>query len=115
MGNDDNCIKIIDSEGKELFYYELGSKLKSVLQENFIEELEQLDTDKINSEDEYCSRDNELYDRYKLKWKALEKYLLYDYSFIFETSGLIDSEGEVMEDKECEYDFLIKYLNSSFL
>lgn len=49
----------------------------------------------------------------KVKWKTKKKYLLYDNAEELQAAGLIDSDGKVVSDKKCEYEFIMKNVLSS--
>lgn len=109
------CNKETDYKGTEKGYFG-NSKLQSKFYGEFLDDYKNLDLDKINSEDKYLSNSNEdLFSPKKLKWKTYEKYILYEYAPVLQAAGIIDSEGKVVDDKKCEYDFFIKYLNSGFI
>ena len=95
------CRSHVDYTGEIKVYNSDYSKLKSKLYGDFLKEYNKLDIDKINSDG--------------MKWKAQEKYLLYDYANELKEAGIIDSDGKVVKDKKCEYEFIMKYLHSSFI
>lgn len=101
-----NCQAARDHSGTVKYYYSY-SKLQSKLYQDFLEDYKDLDLEKINSDgNDFISG---------LKWKTLEKWLLYKKAPELYAAGLIDSEGKKNKDKQCEYDFIIKYLNSSII
>ena len=110
-----NCQKGTDYKGTDKEYYGY-SKLQSKFYGEFLDEYNKLNLDKINSDDKYLSSENEnLFSLNKLNKKAYEKYQLYENAPALQAAGLIDSEGKVVDDKKCEYDYFIKYLNSGFI
>ena len=113
---DRDCESETDYKGTEIEFYGI-SKLQSKFYGEFLDFYKDLNLDQINSEDKYASSDNyELIDTNKIKWKAIEKYQLYIYAPGLQAVGIIDSEGNVVDDKKCEYDYLIKnYLHSGFI
>ena len=106
--NNDNrnygCLAARDHSGTVKYYYRY-SKLQSKLYQDYLEDLKDLDLEKINPDDFKSS----------LKWKTLEKWILYENANELYAAGLIDSEGKKNKDKQCEYDYVIKDLNSSFI
>ena len=96
-----DCLAARDHSGTVKFYYRY-SKLQSKLYQDFLDDYKDLDLEKINSES-------------GLKGKALEKWILYENAPELYAAGLIDSEGKKNKDKQCEYDFFIKHLNSSII
>lgn len=104
IGDYDSCDRKTDYNGVEKFYYR-NSKLQSKLYGEFLEAYKDLDLDKINSKE----------GSYWLSGKVNEKYLLYKYAPALEAAGIINSEGKVVNDKKCEYEFMIKHLHSSFI
>jgi len=95
------CYHAVDYNGKDIYYYQ-DTKLKSKLYEEYLEDYEDIDIEKYNTKDNY-----------KIKWKTYKKYLLYEYAPQLQAAGLIDSDGKVVKDKKCEYEFLMKnYLSS---
>ena len=113
---DGDCESETDYKGTEIEFYGI-SKLQSKFYGEFLDFYKDLNLDQINSEDKYASSDNDdLFDTNKIKWKAYEKYKLYEYAPALQAAGIIDSEGNVVDDKKCEYDYLIKnYLHSGFI
>ena len=102
----DNCHAARDHSGTVKYYYSY-SKLQSKLYQDFLEDYKDLDLEKINSDGNgFISG---------LKWKTLEKWILYQNAPKLYAAGLIDSEGKKNKDKQCEYDFVINYLNSSII
>ena len=115
IDQDGYCDLETDYKGTEIEFYEI-SKLQSKFYGEFLEDYKDLNLDQINSEDKYASSSNsELIDTNKIKWKTYEKYRLYQYAPGLQAAGILDSEGNVVDDKKCEYDFLIKSLNSGFI
>ena len=93
------------------------SSFKTKVFRKFIEEYNEIDTkklEKINTEDKYSSSDNANLDGEKLDWDVYKLMLKYIYSVELHASGTIDDEGEVNEDKECEFEFIIKYLSTGY-
>lgn len=105
----DDCLASRDYSGTVKYYYKY-SKLQSKLYNNFLEDYNNLDLKKINSDDKYAGNFIN-----SLKWKTLEKYLIYRNAPKLYAAGLIDSEGKKKSDKECEYDYILKDLNSNFM
>ena len=98
----DGCTVKEDYTGKKIAYNSNYSKLKSKLYSDFLDDYKDLDLDKINSDG--------------MKWETNEKLLLYQYATHLKAAGIIDSDGKVVKDKECEYEFIMKnYLHSSFI
>ena len=98
----DGCDVEEDYTGKEIAYNTKYSKLKSKLYADFLEDYKDLDLDKINNDG--------------MKWKTKEKWILYEYATHLQAAGIIDSDGKVVKDKKCEYEFIMKnYLHSSFI
>lgn len=102
--NDNDCLSGTDYNGIEKFYYRY-TKLQSKLYGDFLEAYKDLDLDKINSKE----------GSNWLSGKVNEKYLLYENAPALEAAGIINSEGKVIDDKKCEYEFMIKHLHSSFI
>lgn len=114
----EHCVRITDSSGNDKYYFEGYTKLQHKLYEEFLKDYNELDLDKINLDDNYASPGSNTGIGAligKLEWKTRKKYYLYKYANILKAAGIIDSEGEVVKDKKCEYDFLLKNLNSSFI
>jgi len=115
IDQDGYCKLETDYKGTEIEFYGI-SKLQSKFYGEFLEDYKDLNLDQINSEDKYASYSNyNLIDTNKIKWKTYEKYRLYQYAPGLQAAGILDSEGNVVDDKKCEYDFLIKSLNSGFI
>jgi hypothetical protein len=91
-----------DYTGAEKDYYAY-SKLQSKLYGDFLNDYNGLDLEKINSEE----------DSIVLSGKLYEKYFLYKHAPALKAAGIIDSDGNVVDSKKCEYEFIIKQLNSS--
>ena len=104
IDNGGDCLSKTDYNGVEKIYYRY-SKLQSKLYGEFLEAYKDLDLDKINSKE----------GSFWLSGKVKEKYLLYENAPALEAAGIINSEGEVVDDKKCEYEFMIKHLHSSFI
>ena len=100
---DGGCYHAVDYNGKDIYYYQY-TKLKSKLYEDFLEDYEDLDIEKLNTEDKYANLDF----KGMLKWKTKKKYLLFEYAPELQAAGLIDNDGKVVKDKKCEYEFLMK-------
>jgi len=98
------CISETDYNGVEKVYYSF-SKLQSTLYGEFLDAYKDLDLDKINSEE----------GSNWLSGKVKEKKFLYEKAPALEAAGIINSEGKVVDDKKCEYEFMIKHLHSSFI
>ena len=96
--------------------YPSNVKLQSKLFEDFLEDFNDLDLEGLNSEDKYAGNDNKG-DKFihRLKWKTYKKHSLYENAPSLLVAGNIDSEGEVADDKDCEYDFIIKQLSGGFI
>lgn len=102
------CEHAQDYTGADIYYYQ-NSKLQSKLFQDFLEDYNDLDLEKINSDENKSLRSS-------LKWKSLEKLLLYENAPELFAAGLIDSDGKRKDNKKCEYDFIIKnVLNSNFI
>ena len=115
IDQDGYCELETDYKGTEIEFYRI-SKLQSKFYGEFLEDYKDLNLDQINSEDKYASYSNDyLIDTNKIKWKTYEKYRLYEYAPGLQAAGIIDSEGNVVDDKKCEYDFFIKDLHSGFI
>jgi len=104
IGMEYNCLSEEDYNGVEKVY-STYSKLRSKLYGEFLEAYKDLDLDKINSEEGSSW----------LSGKVKEKYYLYEKAPALEAAGIINSEGKVVDDKKCEYEFMIKYLHSNFI
>ena len=90
--------------------------LKSTLYQEFLEEYEDLDLEEINTDDKYGGfyiKENLDFNNNNLKWKVYKKYLLYEHAEELLATGLIDKEGEIADDKDCEYNFILKNVLSS--
>ena len=106
----DGCKTIRDYQGTKINYNEKYSKLKSKLFSDFLEDYNDLDLNKISSDEKYSSWED------LMKPKTKEKWLLYRYANELKAAGIIDSDGKVVNDKKCEYEFLMKnYLHSNFI
>ena len=79
-----------------------------------MEDFNELDLEELNTKDKYAYFDY-LSVGHRLKWKLLRKHLIYEYSDQLRAAGFIDDDGEVQEDKECEFEFVIKYLSGESL
>ena len=101
VGLDNDCLSETDYTGKNIYYYQY-SKLQSKLYEEYLEDYEDIDIEKYNTKDNY-----------KIKWKTEKKRLLYKYAPELQAAGLIDSDGKVVKDKKCEYEFIMKNVLSS--
>ena len=89
--------------------YSQYSNLKSKLFADFLEDYKDLDLDKLNTNEKYAS----WFDG--MKAKTYEKWLLYKNANELRAAGIIDSDGKVIKDKKCEYEFLKKYLDSYYI
>ena len=98
------CRRETDYTGKDKDYYE-NSKLQSKLYKEFINEYNKLDLDKFNSEEGSSFN----------KGKIGEKYLLYQNAPALQAAGIIDSQGNVVDDKKCIFDYIVKEDNSIFI
>lgn len=97
-----------DITGTDIYYYG-HSQLETKLFQDFLEDYKDLDLEKINSNEDKDYQSS-------LKWKTLEKFLLFKHAPELYAAGLIDSEGKRNDNKKCEYDFVIKnVLSSSFI
>ena len=105
---DDDCTIKKDYTGAKKCYSDY-SNLKSKLFADFLEDYKDLDLDKLNTNEKYTS----WFDG--MKAKTYEKWLLYDYANELRAAGIIDSDGKVIKDKKCEYEFLKKYLDSNYI
>ena len=63
-----------DLNGKIVYYYKGASSLKTKLFEELMEDYEDLDLEKINTEDKYVTKDNEDLSGDKIKYKTYKKY-----------------------------------------
>ena len=105
---DTTCSSHEDYNGNDIYYFS-KSKLQSKLYEEFLEDYNDLDLEDLNTKDKYFNMDFED----MLKWKTYKKYLLYENAPALQAAKLIDSDGEVVSDKKCEYDFIMKNVLSS--
>ena len=97
-----------DYKGAKINYSKY-SKLKSKLYDDFLKDYNDLDLNKLNSDEKYGSWEN------GMKSKTREKWFLYNYANELYAAGIIDSEGKVIKDKKCEYEFIKKRLNSNYI
>ena len=102
--NNYDCKRETDYTGKDKDYYK-NSKLQSKLYKDFINEYSKLDLDKFNSEEGSSIG----------KGKLGEKYLLYENAPALQAAGIIDSQGNVVDDKKCIFDYIVKEDNSIFI
>ena len=104
IGNNNDCLSELDYNGVEKVYYRY-SKLQSTLYGEFLEAYKDLDLDKLNSEEgsNWLSGD------------VKEKKYLDEKAPALEAAGIINSAGKVVDDKKCEYEFMVKHLHSSFI
>lgn len=112
--NDNNdieydCTSSEDYTGAKIYYSETYSNLKSKLFTDFLEDYKDLDLDKLNTNEKYTSWLD------GMKEKTREKWLLYQYANKLRAAGIIDSDGKVIKDKKCEYEFLYKYMDSNYI
>ena len=106
----DVCVSEKDYKGTKIYYNQRYSKLKSKLYNDFLEDYKDLDLGKINSDEKNKDWQS------GMKSKTKEKWTLYVYANQLKAAGIIDSEGKLVNDKKCEYEFLMKnYLNSNFI
>lgn len=104
------CTTREDYNGKEIYYHPNYSKLKTTFFTEFLKGYEDLDLDKINSNEKYSSWLD------GMKSETREKWYLYRYATHLKAAGLIDSDGKVVGDKKCEYEFFMKkYGKSNFM
>lgn len=103
-----DCQVATDFSGTLKFYYKY-SQVQSKLYKKFLEDYNGLDLEEINTEGK-CSSFEDC-----LEWKTYEKWWLYKNAPELLAAGFIDSEGEKKKDKKCEYDFILKQDNSSFI
>jgi hypothetical protein len=103
IGDNFYCLKQTDYNGVEKVYYRY-SKLQSTLFGEFLDAYKELDFDKINSEGSNW-----------FSGKVKEKYYLYEKAPALEAAGIINSQGKMVDDKKCEYEFMLKHLHSSFI
>lgn len=104
------CVTKEDYSGNKIHYHPYYSKLRSKFYEDFLEGYKDLDLDKINSNEKYSEWTDGLKSKHKEKW------ILYKYATHLKAAGLIDSDGNVIKDKKCEYEFIMKnYLHSNFI
>jgi hypothetical protein len=104
----DGCMISEDYTGANKCYSKY-SNLKSKLFADFLEDYKDLDIDNLNTNEKYTS----WFDG--MKAKTREKWLLYEYANELRAAGIIDSDGKVIKDKKCEYEFLKKYLDSNYI
>ena len=102
------CITKEDYKGTKINYSKY-SKLKSKLYDDFIKDYNDLDLNKLNSDEKYESWED------GMKSKTREKWFLYNYANELYAAGIIDSEGKAIKDKKCEYEFIKKQLNSNYI
>ena len=105
---EDDCTTKIDYTGAKKFYSDY-SNLKSKLFADFLEDYKDLDLDKLNTNEKYTSWLD------GMKAKTREKWFLYENANKLRAAGIIDSDGKVIKDKKCEYEFLKKYLDSNYI
>lgn len=103
------CRHETDYNGNDRYYYKY-SKIQSKLFADFLEDYNDLDLEEINTKDKYAG-----YFPGNLKWKTYQKYLLYENAGVLKEAGLIDGEGKMVDDKKCEYNFVLKHLSSNTL
>ena len=110
IDNDYQCVTQEDYSGNKIHYHPKYSKLRSKFYADFLEGYKNLDLNKINSNEKYSEWTDGLKSKYK------EKYILYEYATHLKAAGIIDSDGNVIKDKKCEYEFIMKnYLHSNFI
>ena len=104
------CSTQEDYSGNKIYYNTEYSKLRSKFYAEFLEDYNDLDLNKINSNEKYSSwKDG-------MKSKTHEKWILYQYATHLKAAGIIDSDGKVIKDKKCEYEFIMKnYLHSNYI
>ena len=107
-GSINTCTYSVDGEGKKIYYYETASSAKNILFEDFIDDFNDEDLEEINSNEKYFTTDNSKLDGNKISYKLYKKFLLYKYAVQLQAAGLLDEEGEIEDDKDCEVDFLLK-------
>ena len=99
-------------------FYPKKTKLQSTLYASFLEDYEDLDLEEINTEDKYVTTANydpdDEFGTY-LKWKTKKKFIIYKNAPRLVAAGIMNSEGEAADDKDCEYDFIIKNLSDNYL
>ena len=105
----DGCDTATDYTGANIYYNSKYSNLKSKLFADFIDDYKDLDLDNLNTNEKYTSWLD------GMKQKTREKWLLYEYANELRAAGIIDSDGKVIKDKKCEYDFLKKQLDSNYI
>ena len=105
---EDDCKTKIDYTGAKKFYSDY-SNLKSKLFADFLEDYKDLDLDKLNTNEKYTSWLD------GMKAKTREKWFLYENANELRVAGIIDSDGKVIKDKKCEYEFLKKYIDSNYI
>ena len=108
---ENGCITEEDYLGNKIHYHPKYSKLMSKFYEDFLEGYKDLDLNKINSNEKYSEWTN------GWKPKTKEKWFLYHYATHLKAAGIIDSDGNVIKDKKCEYEFIMKnnLLHSNFI
>lgn len=104
----DGCKTKEDYKGTKINYSQY-SKLKSKLYDDFLKDYNDLDLNKLNSDEKYGSWEE------GMKSKTREKWFLYNNANELHAAGIIDSEGKVIKDKKCEYEFIKKHLNSNYI
>ena len=96
--------------GNKIHYHPDYSKLRSKFYAEFLEDYKDLDLNKINSNEKYSSWLD------GMKSKTKEKLRLYHYATHLKAAGIIDSDGKVIKDKKCEYEFIMKNaLHSNYI
>ena len=104
------CSKEEDYSGNKIYYNTEYSKLRSKFYAEFLEDYNDLDLNKINSNEKYSSWED------GMKSKTKEKLTLYYYATHLKAAGIIDSDGKVIKDKKCEYEFMMKNnLHSNYI
>ena len=96
-----NCYHVEDYKGTKHHYSEY-SKVSSILYAEYLKDYDKFDFEKINKDG--------------MKWKAQEKWELYQYTTHLKEAGIIDNDGKVVKDKKCLYEFIMKtYIHSNFI
>ena len=100
-----------DVTGKDKCYVNGYSPYHEKIFNNFMEEYNELDIEKINTEEKYYWNDNTNLNK-KLKWKALKRLIILENQAELYAGGYINEEGEAAEDKDCEFEFILKHLST---
>ena len=105
-----DCSCVTDMDGKDICYVERYSTHVQKIFDNYLEEYNDLDLEKINSEEKYVTGSNEVLDG-KIPWKMRKASIILENYVGLQKAGIIDEEGEPKDDKDCEFEFIIKHLS----